>query len=79
MALTADPIFTGLDGLVAYYANSFICEPQNPGQTIATTQYETETFAAGVRTERAWGVQFHPEKSSAPGLRIIQNFLGEIS
>lgn len=79
VALAADPVFEGLDGLVAYYANSFICEPRDSGHVIATTQYETETFAAGVRTKRTWGVQFHPEKSSAPGLRIIKNFLEETS
>ena len=79
VALATDPVFDGLDGLVAYYANSFICEPRDPGYVIATTQYETETFAAGVRKKRTWGVQFHPEKSSAPGLRIIKNFLEEMS
>ena len=35
-------------------------------------------FPAGIRRERSWGVQFHPEKSSTPGLRVIQNFLEEI-
>ncbi len=77
--LTSDPVFSGLEGLVAYYANSFVCEPQDPGQVIATTKYEAESFAAGVRKRRTWGVQFHPEKSSAPGLRLIKNFLGEVS
>ncbi|MBT8398786.1 MAG: imidazole glycerol phosphate synthase subunit HisH, partial [Gemmatimonadetes bacterium] len=60
VALAPDPVFTGLDGLVAYYANSFICEPRDPDLVIATTRYETETFAAGVRTEQTCGVQFHP-------------------
>lgn len=77
--LSSDPVFSGLDGLVAYYANSFVCEPQDPGQVIATTKYEAESFAAGVRRRRTWGVQFHPEKSSASGLRLIKNFLGEVS
>jgi glutamine amidotransferase len=77
--LRSDPLFRGLDGLVAYYANSFICEPTENEWVIATTPYDDEVLAAGVRKVRSWGVQFHPEKSSAPGLRIIRNFLEEIS
>jgi len=73
--LRGDPLFQGLDGLVAYYANSYICEPADPDTIIATTEYEEERFAAAVRKANAWGVQFHPEKSSAPGLRLIRNFL----
>ncbi len=34
-------------------------------------------IAAAVRRGRCWGTQFHPEKSSRPGLRIIANFLAE--
>lgn len=74
-----DPIFRGLDKLVAYYANSFVCEPERPDCIIATTRYGDEVMAAGVREGRSWGVQFHPEKSSTRGLRIIQNFLEAIS
>lgn len=74
-----DPLFRGVQDLVAYYANSFICEPVDSATGIATTTYDGQTFPAGIRRERSWGVQFHPEKSSAPGLRIIQNFLEEIS
>jgi glutamine amidotransferase len=73
--LGSDPLFRGLDGLVAYYANSFVCEPRDPSSVIATTEYDRERFAAGVRRANVWGVQFHPEKSSGPGLRIIRNFL----
>lgn len=77
--LRPDPLFKGLTELVAYYANSFICEPVEDQRVIATTPYEEEILAAGVRKNRTWGVQFHPEKSSGPGLRIIRNFLEEIS
>ena len=76
--LGADPIFEGLSGLVAYYANSYVCGPRDPATVIATTEYESQIFAASVRTHRSWGLQFHPEKSSAPGLRVIENFLKEI-
>jgi glutamine amidotransferase len=72
---SSDPLFSGVEGLVAYYANSFVCDPSDPDSVIATTQYEVETFPAAVRKGNTWGVQFHPEKSSGPGLRIIRNFL----
>lgn len=77
--LGPDPIFRGLDSLVAYYANSFVCEPEEEDRIIATSRYDEDVLAAGVRKGRSWGVQFHPEKSSGPGLRVIRNFLEGIS
>jgi glutamine amidotransferase len=70
-----DPLFAGIDPLVAYYANSFVCEPADAADTIARTTHESVTFSAAVRRGRTWGVQFHPEKSSAAGRRLIANFL----
>ncbi len=72
-----DPLFRGIDELVAYYANSYVCDGPETDAVIAVTEYQGDRFPAGVRKGRAWGVQFHPEKSSAPGLRIIRNFLEE--
>lgn len=71
----ADPIFHGIDELVAYYANSYACRPESPEEVIAWSDYEGGRFPAAVRKGRCWGVQFHPEKSSSPGLRMIRNFL----
>jgi len=70
-----DRLFGGIDSLVAYYANSYVCEPRDPSQTIAWSSYDGERFAAGVRVAKTWGVQFHPEKSSTDGRRIITNFV----
>ena len=73
----SDPLFDGVDGLVAYYANSYVCEPSDPSCVIARSSYEGREFAAGVRVANTWGAQFHPEKSSTNGRRIIANFVRE--
>lgn len=72
-----DPLFDGIDDLVAYYANSYVCEPDDVNPVIARSSYGPGTFAAGVRRANSWGVQFHPEKSSRDGRRIIGNFVRE--
>ena len=77
-AAPLDPLFAGLEDLVAYYANSFVVEPADPAAVIAWTVYEDERFPAAVRRGRTWGVQFHPEKSGAQGLRLIRNFIAEV-
>jgi glutamine amidotransferase len=71
----ADPLFEGIDALVAYYANSYVCEPEDDASVIARSSYAGQSFAAGVRVANSWGVQFHPEKSSTDGRRIIENFV----
>ena len=76
-----DRIFEGTAGLSAYFANSYICDvapDEEEGVTIASAEYDGEEFAAGVRRRRTWGLQFHPEKSSRPGLRILANFVEDL-
>lgn len=70
-----DPIFQGASPLVAYYANSYVCVPEDSTDAIAWSDYEGVRFAAAVRRGRTWGVQFHPEKSSSPGRRLIANWV----
>ena len=63
---------------VAYYANSFVCEPADDGVVRAWSSYETDRFAAVVRggpTGSVVGVQFHPEKSSTSGVSFLQSLV----
>ena len=74
-----DPLFAGVAEPIAYYANSYVTDPDDPHVVIGWTTHEADRFAAAVRYRRTWGVQFHPEKSSAAGLQLIRNFLREAS
>lgn len=71
----SDPIFEGVDALVAYYANSYVCVPEDSADEIAWSEYDGRRFAASVRRANTWGMQFHPEKSSTKGRRIVSNFV----
>ncbi len=75
----ADPLFAGTGDLVAYYANSYVCRLRDERSVTAWSEYEGDRFPAAVRRRRCWGTQFHPEKSSGPGLRIIANFLAQVA
>ncbi len=57
-----------------YFVHSFAPRP-NPGDLLGTAAYG-ERFACAVEQDNVFGVQFHPEKSSAAGLRLLSNFAG---
>jgi glutamine amidotransferase len=57
-----------------YFAHSYAFRPARSEEIIATTVYGCE-FASVVRRGRVWGTQFHPEKSSKAGLRLLRNFI----
>jgi len=73
----ADPVLVAAALRFGYYANSFVCEPRDPSVVTAWSALEGDRFAAAVRSGRTVGVQFHPEKSGAPGLALIRAFLGD--
>lgn len=72
-----DPLLdaSGLES--AYFANSYVCEPDAPSAVRATSVHEGERFPSMVRAGRTVGVQFHPEKSSRAGVAFINAFLEE--
>jgi glutamine amidotransferase len=61
-----------------YYANSFVCRPSDESVVSAWTTHETDRFPAIVRAGSAVGVQFHPEKSSAPGVRFLRALVSSL-
>jgi glutamine amidotransferase len=62
------------DGAYVYFNHSYYCLPQNSSDVLATTDYGIK-YACAVQRENIFGVQFHPEKSQAIGLKILKNFL----
>jgi glutamine amidotransferase len=74
-AVLGDPLFEAAALPMAYYANSYVCRPEDAGVVTAWTEHEGDRFPAAVRAVRAVGVQFHPEKSSAQGVRFLRAFL----
>ena len=62
------------DGAYVYFNHSYYCQPQNLSDILATTDYGIN-YACAVQCENIFGVQFHPEKSQAVGLKILKNFL----
>ena len=72
-ARRADPLLAGVaEGDTAYFVHSYAAPVGD--FTLASTWHGLE-FSAVVRQGECWGVQFHPERSSATGARILQNFL----
>jgi glutamine amidotransferase len=56
-----------------YFTHSY-AGPVTPA-SVATCTHGA-TFAAAVEEGHVFGVQFHPEKSSEAGIRILRNFVG---
>ena len=73
-----DPLLDRAPLATAYYANSFVCRPESPAAVRAWSEHEGDRFPAMVRAGRVVGVQFHPEKSSAPGVRLVHQWLEEV-
>ncbi|MFO7537549.1 MAG: imidazole glycerol phosphate synthase subunit HisH [Chloroflexota bacterium] len=61
-------------GSYAYFVHSYYCDPAAETAVLAHTDYG-HPFAAIVAQDNIYGIQFHPEKSQAVGLRILQNYL----
>ena len=66
------PLFEGVENPVFYFVNSYAAS--NVLHEIATADYGGP-FTAAVQRARIFGVQFHPEKSSSAGLRVLRNFV----
>lgn len=68
-------LFAGLDeGSYVYFVHSYYLKAEEPEIVVATTDYATLIHAA-VEKGNIFACQFHPEKSSDVGLKILENFI----
>ena len=67
-------ILKGLDdGTYFYFVHSYYAVPDDPHLVAIETDYG-HPFCAAVWCDNLFATQFHPEKSQASGLKILQNF-----
>lgn len=67
------PLLDGMtDGAFFYFVHAYHAAVDTT--TVAATEYGAR-FAAVVQAGNIFGVQFHPEKSGAAGLRLLENFV----
>jgi glutamine amidotransferase len=57
-----------------YFVHSYHVQPQDTAIVQATSDYP-QPFVCAVAHKNLFAVQFHPEKSAAAGLRLLQNFV----
>ena len=68
------PLFEGIeDGSNWYFVHSFFVDPADQQITATTTSYGI-SFTSSIWKDNVVACQFHPEKSQAVGLQLIQNF-----
>ncbi len=68
------PLFEGIEEEHEFYfVHSFFPVPEDREVIIGVTEYGVE-FTSAVAKCNLWAVQFHPEKSGRPGLKMLENF-----
>jgi glutamine amidotransferase len=69
------PLFRGIEsGSYFYFVHSFYPQPADAAVVATRTEYG-DSFASAAWRENVFATQFHPEKSQANGLRVLQNFV----
>jgi imidazole glycerol-phosphate synthase subunit HisH len=56
-----------------YHVHSYACRPADAGDVVGTSEYG-ERFVSVIERGNVMAAQFHPEKSSRDGLRLLGNF-----
>lgn len=79
IVLHDDPMLQDLsDEAWLYFVHSLHGVPDDPSTVAATVEYGS-TINAAFRLDNVFAAQFHPEKSSRPGLALLTNFVKECS
>ena len=76
-ARSSSKIFRGLpENSFFYYIHSFYAAPQDKNLIAAEAEYYLP-FCSAVEQGNLAAVQFHPEKSGSPGLKLLGNWAGD--
>lgn len=62
------------NGTDFYFVHSYAFVAEHPGDVLAVTDYDIPVTAV-VGRGHVWGTQFHPEKSSRAGFKVLRNFI----
>ncbi len=72
----AHPMWRGIaDNSHFYFVHSYYVAPDAPAVIVGEADYP-KPFCAAMAHKKVFAVQFHPEKSQANGLQLLENFLG---
>lgn len=70
-----DPLLAGIaDGAYVYFVHSYHAMPEDPS-VLALESVHGVRVCAAIRKDNVFACQFHPEKSQAIGLRMLENFV----
>jgi len=75
----AEPTLSASSLRWGYYAHSYGCPLEGSHAVTSTSLVEGVVVPATIRSHRTLGVQFHPEKSSAPGVAMVRAFVSEVA
>lgn len=64
-----------LDKDFFYFIHSFLCNIKDKKNLVSLTKYENHEYAAIIKSNNYYGCQFHPEKSSIPGINFLKGFI----
>lgn len=68
-------LFEGVpDNSFFYFVHSYYCEPECEEDIAATTLFAGKNFCSAIEKNGIFALQFHPEKSSEVGLKVLENF-----
>ena len=69
------PLWSGIQQDARFYfVHSYYVQPRDVALVQATSDYP-QPFVCAVARDNLFAVQFHPEKSAAAGLKLLQNFI----
>ena len=71
--VSSHPLLAGVENELFYFMHSY--ELVNYTNILSLTTYSNHRFVSAIQKGSIYGVQFHPEKSREPGIRVFKNFI----